>query len=142
MEKTYSEEVKKLAETLKNSGLAASMIDALERAQDILGVNEKVNSARKIAEEENVAKLMNNRSQTTLNNVEKPKNNMEMPKSNFGVLKVSEPSSDVEVSEVDDSEGMKAEEVFTNKPVEPVEKKPNKPEQMKIDLTEIFNVNK
>jgi len=119
----YSEEVKTLAETLKNSGLAASMSDALERAQAMIGVNEKVNDAPEVKEEPKVEPVDN--AQTTLSDNE--------PEIKEGVQ---------EVPEVNDTEEMKKEEVFTNKPAEEVKEEPNKPGQKKIDLTEIFDVNK
>lgn len=120
----YSEEVKRLAETLKNSGLAASMTDALERAQNMVG-NKK--AEEKVEEEpvrsEDVA-------QTTLNTVKE--------------------KEDVEINESEevakDAGEIKKEEVFTNKEeitveeAEP-EKKPEQ-KQKKIDLTDVFNVNK
>ncbi len=117
----YSEEVKKLAETLKNSGLAASMTDALERAQTMIGINEKINGTDKVngtevGEERQETKPVDN-AQTTL------KSEPEIKEIKEVVPEVNEPE-------------MNEEEVF-----KPAVKEPSKPGK-KIDLTEIFNVNK
>ena len=80
----YSEEVKKLAETLKNSGLAASMVDALERAQRMIGKKEE----KKEIVEEPIEKI--DATQTTLDDVK----------------------GEVTIEEASEEEVMKKEEVF------------------------------
>ncbi len=115
----YSEEVEKLAETLKNSGLSASMEDALLKAQSMIGKKEEIKEEI-VEKEEDVA-------QTTLGGVNAPQ--------------VKE--SVQESSETGDE--LKKEEVFTDKTAseEVSEGKQERPtNQKKIDLTEVFNVNK
>jgi hypothetical protein len=116
----YSDEVKKLAETLKNSGLAASMTDALEKAQSMIGTNEAMQAGKTVEDvkSEESAKPVEDLdvAQTTLGNAEKDVN-----------------------ESVDTENEMGEQEVFADK-VE-TEKKPES-SQNKIDLTEIFNVNK
>ena len=134
----YSDEVKTLAETLKNSGLAASMIDALERAQTIIGgtmskpkeevVKEPIKEPIKepVKETEDVA-------QTTLEG----EGNTEV---NLSGIKAVEASESIEIEE-----GLKEEEVFTEKTEQKQESNQDNTQtsqQKKIDLTEIFNVNK
>jgi hypothetical protein len=108
----YPEDVQKLAETLKNSGLAASMTDALERASMMLGKK-----------------------------VDKPKEEpMKKPEPSQHTL---EPKS-VEESPPPEEE-LKKEEVFATKPVEEapdVQEKVEYSKEKKIDLSDIFNVNK
>lgn len=117
----YSEEVQRLAETLKSSGLVASMRDALERAQNIL-------SDKEVRKEEHVKKTMGIE-QTTLSEVK------------VGEEKeVIEESSEVQ-------EGLKGEEVFTNKADSAAEEKQEMQKKVdsrekKVDLSEVFNVNK
>ena len=113
----YSEEVKKLAETLKNSGLAASMVDALEKAQSMVGTNEAMKEGKTVEPVEPEEDL--DVAQTTLGNIKEKEKNVN------------------ETVETEDE--LKEEEVFADK-VE-TEQKP-KSSQNKIDLTEIFNVNK
>ncbi len=123
----YSEEVRKLAETLRNSGLSASMTDALERAQSMIG-------RRETKEEPEVREVPVGKridiTQTTLGDVsevgEKP------------------------VDEFTETEGeLKKEEVFTNKldaeqkkEEPPNQKKADYSREKKIDLSDVFNVNK
>jgi len=116
----YSDEVKKLAETLKSSGLAASMVDALEKAQSMIGTNEAMKEGKTVEQVEPVKPEEDlDVAQTTLGNIKKEENNV---------------NESVEIGDE-----LKEEEVFADK-VE-TEKKP-KPIQNKIDLSEIFNVNK
>lgn len=124
----YSEEVKKLAETLKNSGLAASMTDALERAQSMVG--------KKKAEEqkEEPFEKKEDAAQTTLGEVKDP----------------VEKEATNESAETE--EELKKEEVFTNKPApknsEEKQEGPNNQKKVdyskekKVDLTKVFDVNK
>lgn len=121
----YSEEVKKLAETLKNSGLSASMTDALERAQNMIGRKEaKRDEVRVVPAEKRI-----DITQTTLDVSEVEGNKVEESTETGGELK--------------------KEEVFTNKPdaeqkkEEPFnQKKVDYSKEKKIDLSDIFNVNK
>ena len=123
----YSDEVKALAETLKNSGLAASMIDALDRAQAIIGVKSPGPETKKAVKEE-PAEVEIDPSQTTLSKVNNSEENS------------VEPSESIEIEE-----GLNEEEVFTEKTEQKQESNRNNTsnsQQKKIDLTEIFNVNK
>ena len=123
----YSDEVKALAETLKNSGLAASMIDALDRAQSIIGVKGPKPETKKAVKEE-PAEVEIDPSQTTLSKANNPEEND------------AEPSESIEIEE-----GLNEEEVFTEKTEQKQESNRNNSpnsQQKKIDLTEIFNVNK
>ena len=117
----YSEEVKQLAETLKSSGLAASMVDALERAQRMVGKDEEPKEVIKEPKEEVL--VPKDPAQTTLGNVDE---------------KIT-----IEESPEEETE-LKKEEVFAEKE-EPEQEK--KTEEKKLDpktydLNEIFNVNK
>lgn len=104
----YSTEVKKLAETLKNSGLVASMADALERAQSMLGKKEVIKEPE--AREEPFKKI--DSAQTTLDEAKESE-------------EINEPEEALEVEEqkikgfltsgYNDSEELKKEEVFVNK---------------------------
>lgn len=122
----YSEDVKNLAETLRNSGLSASMTDALERAQNMIG-------RREAKEEPEVreapAEKKMDVTQTTLDVSEAEENRVE------------------EFTETDGE--LKEDEVFTNKPdaelkkEEPsTQKKIDYSKEKKIDLSDVFNVNK
>lgn len=82
----YSQEVRKLAETLRNSGLAASMVDALEKARSMLGKRVEEETKEESFKEEIDA------TQTTLDEVKKSEEKV-----------------------IDDSEELKKEEVFVNK---------------------------
>jgi len=136
----YSEEVKKLAETLKSSGLAASTEDALERAQSMVGkkdVKEEVTE-----EKEEPFEQPTDAEQTTLDDV-----------------KVKE-ASDVAGESTEPKKELENEEVFTNKSdtepkadeepkktgvdpsIAPNSSKKSQTKQEKIDLTDVFNVNK
>ena len=120
----YSEEVKKLAETLKNSGLAASMEDALKRAESMLGKkeDEKEKPLEKSRKEEKPADT----SQTTLGETKEPKK-----------IKIEESP--------EEEEEIKKEEVFTKKSGNTNTentKNTSSNNQKKIDLADIFNVNK
>lgn len=119
----YSEEVQKLAETLKNSGLAASMEDALKRAESMIGKKEESFEKSEDAVEKPV-----DTAQTTLGNTKEPKK------------AVIEESPELE-------EGLKKEEVFTNKTENTNKEKSENQKNAdsndkKVDLTKIFNVNK
>ena len=116
----YSDEVKKLAETLKNSGLSASMTDALEKAQSMIGTNEAMKAGKTVEQAESAKSV-------------KPEEELDVAQTTLGNV-----GRDVNES-VEIGDELKEEEVFTDK----VETE-NKPEsiQNKIDLSEIFNVNK
>jgi predicted negative regulator of RcsB-dependent stress response len=119
----YSDEVKKLAETLKNSGLAASMTDALEKAQSMIGTNEAMQAGKTV---EDV------KSEESAEPV-KPVEDLDVAQTTLG-------NEEKDVNEsVETVDEIKQEEVFVDK-VE-TEKNPES-SQNKIDLTEIFNVNK
>lgn len=127
----YSEEVKKLAETLRSSGLVASMEDALKRAQSMLGKDEARTEPE--AGEEPFKEI--DSAQTTLGVVN----------GDMGKEEANEPENDLEAEE------LKTEEVFKNKPDNEanIEKEPEGPSNKdadirprKIDLSDIFNVNK
>jgi len=130
----YSKEVEKLAETLKNSGLAASMPDALERAQSMIGKKEE-----KVREEPVEKKT--DAAQTTL-----------------GELKDGKEATEPEESPEEEKE-LKKDEVFSNNPNNETKQRssnqnrvnysivPNsssraRTKEKKIDLSDIFNVNK
>jgi len=116
----YSEEIKKLAETLKSSGLVASMKDALERAQNMLGKKE-AEKEEKIKEEP--VEKTTDAAQTTLGEVKE--------------------SEEKEVIESPETEELKKEEVFANKPDKKRESnKVDYTKEKKVDLTEVFDVNK
>ncbi|MBW2975637.1 hypothetical protein KY366_08005 [Candidatus Woesearchaeota archaeon] len=120
----YSEDVKRLAETLKNSGLAASMPDALERAQSIIGKKEE--PKEKIEEREKPEENPNKAFEEALNEPEREEEAGESP----------EPQ-----------EELKKEEVFTSRPGNQAQAGNNRPspaapQQKKIDLSEIFDVNR
>jgi hypothetical protein len=112
----YSEEVKKLAETLKNSGLAASMKDALERAQSMVGKKEEV--------KEEPFEKKEDAAQTTLGGVKEKKEE---------IKESPEPK-----------EELKKEEVFTNKSDKQKsdQNKVDYSKEKKVDLTDVFDVNK
>ncbi len=127
----YSEEVKKLAEILKNSGLAASMKDALERAKSMLGKKETKKKEELFEKREDAA-------QTTLgevNGIKDSKNPSEIKEKKEEIEESPEPK-----------EELKTEEVFTNKADKQKQESPqNKVDyskEKKVDLTDIFNVNK
>ncbi len=117
----YSEEVKKLAETLKNSGLSASMEDALRRAENMLGKKEAE------TREEPVKRKID-AGQTTLQaeNLEEKDGIDESPEL---------------------QEELKKEEVFADKGVSSEEKQETQKnvdysKEKKIDLSDVFDVNK
>ena len=127
----YSEEVKKLAETLKNSGLAASMRDALEKAQSML-------SKKEVKEKEEPFEKKEDAAQTTL-----------------GEVKEKEKEEIGESPETKDE--LKKEEVFTNNPnkqkqesnqnkinysIVPNSSSRARTKEKKVDLTEVFDVHK
>jgi len=110
----YSEEVQNLAETLKNSGLAASMTDALERAQGIIGKKEEAPVD------------------------DGPKDDVEQT-----TLDVDNQEPVVKES----PEELNEEEVFANQPDDSSQDKQETVDnstksKQKIDLTDVFNVNK
>ena len=116
----YSDEVKKLAETLKNSGLAASMVDALEKAQSMVGTNEAMKEGKTVEDVESAEPV-------------KPEAELDVEQTTLG-------NEEKDVNESADTENeMSEKEVFADKAE--TEKKPES-SQNKIDLTEIFNVNK
>ena len=135
----YSEEVKRLAETLKNSGLSASMSLALEKAQEMIGKKEP---KEKVQKEESVKIDVQ---QTTLSDVPD----------------ASEPENAVDNAEEEDSDEIRIEEVFKNAEDNSRESQDSsndlsiseqssfeqssrkvQPKEKKIDLTNVFNVNK
>ena len=135
----YSEEVKRLAETLKNSGLSASMSLALEKAQEMIGKKEP---KEKVQKEESVKIDVQ---QTTLSDVPD----------------ASEPENAVDNAEEEDSDEIRIEEVFKNAEDNSRESQDSsndlsiseqssfeqssrkvQPKEKKIDLTDVFNVNK
>ena len=102
----YPEEVKKLAETLKNSGLAASLKDALEKAQSMLG--------KKESKKEDPVKKTGDTAQTTLS-------------------EVNETTEKAEIDESPESENeLKKEEVFTHSKSDDKEKKVDLSEIFKV----------
>lgn len=129
----YSEEIKKLAETLKNSGLAASMRDALKKAESMLGKKEAKKEEPEVKEEP--FERETDAAQTILGEVKEPEEK-----------KVVEESSEAE-------EELKKEEVFTNNPTREIaneekqeglsnKKKVDYSKEKKVDLNEVFDVNK
>ena len=115
----YSEEVKKLAETLKSSGLAASIEDALKKAQSMLGKKE---AEEKIKEEP--FERGTDAAQTTLGEVK------EAEESNI-------------TAESPETEELEKEEVFTNNPGNgEKQNKVDYSKEKKVDLNEVFDVNK
>ena len=124
----YSEEVQKLAETLKNSGLSASMTDALERAQKMVGGKEEQKEEVKEVKEEKGPEKGIDASQTTLGDVKGPED------------KLIEEATET-------TEELAKEEVFTNKSGPKKEEPSAKKEvdyskEKKIDLSDVFDVNK
>ncbi len=120
----YSEEVQKLAETLKNSGLVASMEDALKKAQSMLGKEEEKEEPFEKSKEE--AEKPADTAQTTLSDTKEPKK---------AVIEESP----------EEEEGLKKEDVFTTQKETkeaPNEKKVDYSKEKKVDLTDVFNVNK
>lgn len=113
----YSQEVRRLAETLKSSGLVASMVDSLERAQSMLGGKEESNE--EIKKEKDAE-------QTTLDRINKPEEKDEAKEYS------------------DAQEGLNKEDVFKNKPEAEQTGNEEKQEglQKKADSSRIFNVNK
>ena len=161
----YSEEVKKLAETLKESGLAASMMDALQRAQSMVSIKSQNTDQIKVEKEKHFGKEENG-PQTKLNDNNSKE---EMTMGEFAAEE--QKTASFPTLESDDSEEPK-EEVFANRPseinieenqekiddvssvqqkvqngAEETQKKDNPintapKENKKVDLSEMFNVNK
>lgn len=131
----YSEEVKKLAETLKNSGLAASMTDALERAQNMIGGKEpkEVPEIKEVPVEKRV-----DIGQTTLGEVgEKTVEEFTETDGELKKEEVFKNKSDVEQKKEESSSQKKVDYSIV-----PNSSSKARTKEKKIDLSDVFNVNK